>query len=458
MVSLRHLEIDSFKGWSSLKCIPRGIGKLRDLETLSEFIVSEEGADIGELKDLNNLRALGRLEFLEFLELVGLDSISQMGLEVLGVLNGDSSAPVIAFPKLKMLSIRKMKHWEEWVIKTTVNITVMPLLQTLIIRKMKHWEEWVIKTTVNITVMPLLQTLIIRSYPLLKSLPCQILSNSLREMTIGSCPHLEFSCLPPFLEKLELCFDAGSLLLSLPIQNDLHSNLKSLVIQSSPHSTLPQGLSQLKALQTLRVSHCNSLSSMSEELQHLTSLHKLDISDCHILGPRCEKEVGEDWSIISHIPVRNVFTSQRFTTGFLSNDIRVTSHVQHFQKELHNLDIWWLKSLTLRSRDMTTASSHAPNNNIIDEDLKKRVTENELVTKFGSYLKFCIDICDFGLVRATSESDFMTEYVVTCWYRAPELLLNCLEYTTSIDIWSVGCIFMEVIEREPLFPGKDYVQ
>lgn len=52
----------------------------------------------------------------------------------------------------------------------------------------------------------------------------------------------------------------------------------------------------------------------------------------------------------------------------------------------------------------------------------------------------------------------MTEYVVTRWYRAPELLLNCSEYTAAIDIWSVGCIFMEIIRREPLFPGKDYVQ
>ncbi|KAJ0586567.1 putative mitogen-activated protein kinase CMGC-MAPK family [Helianthus annuus] len=52
----------------------------------------------------------------------------------------------------------------------------------------------------------------------------------------------------------------------------------------------------------------------------------------------------------------------------------------------------------------------------------------------------------------------MTEYVVTRWYRAPELLLNCSEYTASIDIWSVGCILMEIILREPLFPGKDYVQ
>lgn len=69
-----------------------------------------------------------------------------------------------------------------------------------------------------------------------------------------------------------------------------------------------------------------------------------------------------------------------------------------------------------------------------------------------------LKIGDFGLARTTSETDFMTEYVVTRWYRAPELLLNCSEYTAAIDIWSVGCILGEIATSEPLFPGKDYVQ
>ncbi|XP_061995668.1 mitogen-activated protein kinase homolog MMK2 [Rosa rugosa] len=68
-----------------------------------------------------------------------------------------------------------------------------------------------------------------------------------------------------------------------------------------------------------------------------------------------------------------------------------------------------------------------------------------------------LKIGDFGLARTTSETDFMTEYVVTRWYRAPELLLNCSEYTAAIDIWSVGCILGEIMTRRPLFPGKDYV-
>lgn len=47
--------------------------------------------------------------------------------------------------------------------------------------------------------------------------------------------------------------------------------------------------------------------------------------------------------------------------------------------------------------------------------------------------------------------------MVTRWYRAPELLLSCSEYGTAIDVWSVGCVFAELLGRKPLFPGKDYV-
>lgn len=68
-----------------------------------------------------------------------------------------------------------------------------------------------------------------------------------------------------------------------------------------------------------------------------------------------------------------------------------------------------------------------------------------------------LKIGDFGLARTSSENEFMTEYVVTRWYRAPELLLNSSEYSAAIDVWSVGCIFMELMNRKPLFAGKDHV-
>ena len=45
--------------------------------------------------------------------------------------------------------------------------------------------------------------------------------------------------------------------------------------------------------------------------------------------------------------------------------------------------------------------------------------------------------------------------VVTLWYRAPDVLLGSRNYSTSIDMWSVGCIFAEMTTGKPLFPGKN---
>lgn len=74
-------------------------------------------------------------------------------------------------------------------------------------------------------------------------------------------------------------------------------------------------------------------------------------------------------------------------------------------------------------------------------------------------LKCDIKICDFGLARYVDPVDGpandMTEYVVTRWYRAPELLLSNDEYSSAIDMWSAGCIIAELYHGKPLFPGMD---
>lgn len=51
----------------------------------------------------------------------------------------------------------------------------------------------------------------------------------------------------------------------------------------------------------------------------------------------------------------------------------------------------------------------------------------------------------------------MTGYVSTRYYRAPEIMLTWQKYDTEVDIWSAGCIFAEMLEGKPLFPGKDHV-
>jgi len=75
-----------------------------------------------------------------------------------------------------------------------------------------------------------------------------------------------------------------------------------------------------------------------------------------------------------------------------------------------------------------------------------------------------LKVCDFGLARSvmtaepagSGEAGFMTEYVATRWYRAPEIMLTFKQYTKAIDVWSIGCILAEMLSGKPLFPGRDY--
>nr|CAD2134829.1 unnamed protein product [Meloidogyne enterolobii] len=88
----------------------------------------------------------------------------------------------------------------------------------------------------------------------------------------------------------------------------------------------------------------------------------------------------------------------------------------------------------------------------IDRDLKP----SNLLINGDCLLK----IADFGLARsveqcAREEGTIMTQYVSTRWYRAPELLFSLIDYGTMVDIWSVGTIFAEMIQRRQLFPGRD---
>jgi mitogen-activated protein kinase 1/3 len=67
-----------------------------------------------------------------------------------------------------------------------------------------------------------------------------------------------------------------------------------------------------------------------------------------------------------------------------------------------------------------------------------------------------LSICDFGLARGVDVAleEALTEYVQTRWYRAPELLCETNNYDPQIDVWSVGCIFAEMLRRKPFFRGE----
>ncbi|XP_038884699.1 cyclin-dependent kinase G-2 isoform X3 [Benincasa hispida] len=88
---------------------------------------------------------------------------------------------------------------------------------------------------------------------------------------------------------------------------------------------------------------------------------------------------------------------------------------------------------------------------VLHRDLK---TSNLLLNNQGE-----LKICDFGLARQYgSPLKPYTHLVVTLWYRAPELLLGERQYSTAVDMWSLGCIMAELLSKEPLFNGKTEVE
>ncbi|XP_043916291.1 cyclin-dependent kinase-like 2 [Protopterus annectens] len=84
--------------------------------------------------------------------------------------------------------------------------------------------------------------------------------------------------------------------------------------------------------------------------------------------------------------------------------------------------------------------------NIIHRDIKP---ENILVSSTG-----VVKVCDFGFARIlAAPGESYTDYVATRWYRAPELLVGDTKYGKAVDIWAVGCLVVEMLTGEPLFPG-----
>nr|AAL91258.1 AT3g48750/T21J18_20 [Arabidopsis thaliana] len=141
-----------------------------------------------------------------------------------------------------------------------------------------------------------------------------------------------------------------------------------------------------------------------------------------------------------------VHSEKRLYLVFEYLDLDLKKHMDStpdFSKDLHMIKTYLYQIL----RGIAYCHSHR----VLHRDLKP---QNLLIDRRTNSLK----LADFGLARAFGiPVRTFTHEVVTLWYRAPEILLGSHHYSTPVDIWSVGCIFAEMISQKPLFPGDSEI-
>ncbi|VVA97097.1 unnamed protein product [Arabis nemorensis] len=99
-------------------------------------------------------------------------------------------------------------------------------------------------------------------------------------------------------------------------------------------------------------------------------------------------------------------------------------------------------------KQLLTGLHYCHVNQVLHRDIKG---SNLLIDNKGN-----LKLADFGLARSFSHdhNGNLTNRVITLWYRPPELLLGATKYGPAIDMWSVGCIFAELLNGKPILPGK----
>lgn len=101
-------------------------------------------------------------------------------------------------------------------------------------------------------------------------------------------------------------------------------------------------------------------------------------------------------------------------------------------------------------RQLLDGIAYCHDHRVLHRDLKP---QNLLIDNRG-----CIKLADFGLARAFGiPMRAYTHEVITLWYRAPEILLGSKGYDMAVDVWSLGCIFAEMLTKHPLFPGDSEI-
>ncbi|GFZ12283.1 MAP kinase 9 [Actinidia rufa] len=181
--------------------------------------------------------------------------------------------------------------------------------------------------------------------------------------------------------------------------------------------------------------HVSDATRILREIKLLRLLHHPDIVEIkHIMLPPSRREFRDIYVVFE-------LMESDLHQVIKANDDLTPEHYQFFLYQL----LSWPKIYTYR---------FVPFTNVFHRDLKPK----NILANADCKLK----ICDFGLARVSfneaPSAIFWTDYVATRWYRAPELCGSFFsKYTPAIDIWSIGCIFAEMLSGKPLFPGKNVV-
>ncbi|KAJ0094131.1 hypothetical protein Patl1_15401 [Pistacia atlantica] len=177
--------------------------------------------------------------------------------------------------------------------------------------------------------------------------------------------------------------------------------------------------------------HVSDATRILREIKLLRMLRHQDIVEIkHIMLPPCRREFKDMYVVFE-------LMEADLDQVIKANDDLIPEHHKFFLYQLLRA-LKYIHSANVFHRDLK------PKNILANADCK-------------------LKICDFGLARVSftdaPSAIFWTDYVATRWYRAPELCGSFFsKYTPAIDIWSIGCIFAELITGRPLFPGKNVVQ
>lgn len=176
--------------------------------------------------------------------------------------------------------------------------------------------------------------------------------------------------------------------------------------------------------------HVSDATRILREIKLLRLLKHPDIVDIkHIMLPPCAREFKDIYVVFE-------LMETDLHQVIKANDDLTPEHHQFFLYQMLR-GLKYIHSAKVFHRDLK------PKNILANSDCK-------------------LKICDFGLARPAFNdmptTVFWTDYVATRWYRAPELCGSFFaKYSPAIDVWSIGCIFAEVLLGKPLFPGRNVV-